>query len=86
MTRGGRQKDRDEPERKCIATGEVSPKAGLIRFVVGPDATVVPDIAAKLPGRGIYVSSTRAALDRAGYAAQFIRSETGLGAAQAVSH
>ncbi len=66
MTRGGREKLRDEPERKCIATGEVSPKAGLIRFVVGPDSSVVPDIAAKLPGRGIYVSSTRAALDRAG--------------------
>ena len=73
MTRGGRQKDRDEPERKCIATGEVSPKAGLIRFVVGPDATVVPDIAAKLPGRGIYVSSTRAALDRAGGKGLFAR-------------
>lgn len=66
MTRGGREKLRDEPERKCIATGEVSPKAGLVRFVVGPESVVVPDVAAKLPGRGIYVSATRAALDRAG--------------------
>jgi predicted RNA-binding protein YlxR (DUF448 family) len=65
MTRGGRRKDLDEPERKCIATGEVSPKSGLIRFVIGPDATVVPDIAARLPGRGIYVSADRAAIDRA---------------------
>ena len=73
MTRGGREKLRDEPERKCIATGEVSPKAGLIRFVVGPDSTVVPDVAAKLPGRGIYVSSTRAALDRAGGKGLFAR-------------
>jgi predicted RNA-binding protein YlxR (DUF448 family) len=65
MTRGGREKDLDEPERKCIATGEVNPKSGLIRFVVGPDDMIVPDVAFKLPGRGIYVLSDRAALDRA---------------------
>ncbi len=62
MTRGGREKDQDEPERKCLATGEVSPKSGLVRFVVGPDDGVVPDIAAKLPGRGMYVSADRAAI------------------------
>jgi len=73
MTRGGREKLRDEPERKCIATGEVSPKSGLIRFVVGPDSSVVPDVAGKLPGRGIYVGSTRAALDRAGGKGLFAR-------------
>ena len=64
MGRGGRTKDRsDGPERKCIATGEVNPKYGLIRFVVGPDGQIVPDILGKLPGRGIYVSADRAALD-----------------------
>ena len=52
-------------ERKCIATGQVRPKALLIRFVVGPDAEIVPDIAGKLPGRGIYVSSRKAALEKA---------------------
>ena len=66
MGRGGASKDRsDGPERKCIATGEVQPKHGLIRFVVGPDAQIVPDIAGKLPGRGIYVAANRAALDKA---------------------
>ncbi|MDR5652605.1 RNA-binding protein [Ruixingdingia sedimenti] len=65
MTRGGREKNRDEPERRCIATGEVSPKAGLIRFVVGPEGQVVPDLLARLPGRGIYVAADRAALDKA---------------------
>ncbi|MCU0815835.1 MAG: RNA-binding protein [Cypionkella sp.] len=64
MTRGGRDKMRDEPERKCIASGESQPKAGLIRFVIGPEAQVVPDVQGKLPGRGIYVSADRAALDR----------------------
>ena len=65
MTRGGREKDRDEPERKCIATGESQPKAGLIRFCLGPDGQVVPDILGKLPGRGIYVSADRAAIEKA---------------------
>ena len=62
MTRGGREKDQDEPERKCIATGESQPKAGLIRFCVGPGAALVPDVLGKLPGRGIYVSADRSVL------------------------
>jgi predicted RNA-binding protein YlxR (DUF448 family) len=65
MTRGGRDRDEDGPERRCIATGESQPKAGLIRFVVGPEGQVVPDLLGRLPGRGIYVSAQRAALDRA---------------------
>lgn len=73
MTRGGREKDRDEPERKCIATGESQPKAGLIRFCLGPDGQIVPDVLGKLPGRGIYVSADRAALDKAAKKSLFSR-------------
>jgi predicted RNA-binding protein YlxR (DUF448 family) len=66
MTRGGRKKDREDgPERRCIATGEVQPKQGLIRFVIGPDGQIVPDLSEKLPGRGIWVSADRAALELA---------------------
>lgn len=66
MTRGGRSKDRSAgPERRCIATGEVLPVERLIRFVVGPDGSIVPDIAGKLPGRGIWVSATRGDIDKA---------------------
>ncbi len=66
MGRGGQSKDRENgPERRCIATGVGRPKAALIRFVLGPEGRIVPDIAAKLPGRGIYVVPDRAALDRA---------------------
>ncbi len=65
MTRGGRDKDRSEPERRCIVTGEVQPKRGLIRFVVGPDNQIVPDIAEKLPGRGIWVAADKSALEQA---------------------
>jgi predicted RNA-binding protein YlxR (DUF448 family) len=66
MSRGGASKDRsDGPERKCIVTGDVQPKYGLIRFVAGPDGDLVPDIVGKLPGRGVYVSADRAAIDKA---------------------
>lgn len=66
MGRGGQPKDRkDGPERKCIATGEVHPRSNLVRFVVAPDATIVPDVAGKLPGRGIWVTAERSALDKA---------------------
>lgn len=66
MTRGGRQKDRDVSERRCIVSGDIQPRAGLIRFVIDPDNRVVPDILEKLPGRGLWVSADRAILERAG--------------------
>ena len=65
MTRGGKEKLQDDPERKCIVTGEVQPKAGLIRFCLGPDDLVVPDILGRLPGRGFYVAADRAAIEKA---------------------
>ncbi len=75
MGRGGQPKDRtDGPQRKCIATGEVRSKQGLIRFVVGPDAQVVPDILERLPGRGIWVSASKDALELAVKKGLFARS------------
>jgi uncharacterized protein len=74
VTRGGRTNDRDDPERKCIVSGESQPKAGLVRFVLGPDGMVVPDVAGKLPGRGVYVSADRAMLDKASAKGMFARS------------
>ena len=73
MTRGGREKEQDDPERKCIVTGESQPKAGLIRFCLGPDDMVVPDILGKLPGRGFYVTADRAAIDKAAKKGLFAR-------------
>ena len=63
MTRGGRDKVRDAPERRCIASGESGPTGSLIRFVLGPDDSVVPDLAGKLPGRGAWLSADRAAVE-----------------------
>ena len=65
MTRGGRISEQDDPERKCIVSGEVSPKSGLIRFCVGPEGQVVADVMAKLPGRGFYVTADRAMIEKA---------------------
>ena len=62
MTRGGRSKEREAPERRCAATGETSDKGPLIRFVVSPDGTATPDLAEKLPGRGIWIKADRDAL------------------------
>ena len=73
MTRGGREKEQDDPERKCIATGESQPKAGLVRFCIGPDNQVVPDILGRLPGRGIYVAADRAAITKAATKGLFSR-------------
>ena len=59
--------DEDEAmrQRRCIVSGEVLPESRLVRFVVGPDGEITPDVAAKLPGRGIWVGATTAALDTA---------------------
>lgn len=73
MTRGGRTDDKDSPERKCIVSGERQPKAGLIRFVAGPEGEVLPDLLNRLPGRGFWVTSTREALDRAAAKGLFSR-------------
>ena len=53
------------PERRCIATMERRPQAEMIRFVLGPDSRVVPDVAARLPGRGAWVTASREALEQA---------------------
>jgi predicted RNA-binding protein YlxR (DUF448 family) len=65
--------EKDEPERRCIVTGDVQPKAGLVRFVLGPDGLIYPDLAEKLPGRGIWVTADRAAIDRAAAKGLFAR-------------
>jgi predicted RNA-binding protein YlxR (DUF448 family) len=52
-------------ERFCALTRSAKPVDELIRFVVGPDGDVVPDVRRKLPGRGIWVTATRTAVDQA---------------------
>jgi uncharacterized protein len=54
-----------ERGRLCVATRAVRPLADLIRFVVGPDGEAVADVKCKLPGRGVWVTGTRATLEDA---------------------
>jgi predicted RNA-binding protein YlxR (DUF448 family) len=51
--------------RRCIVTGEVQSESRLMRFVADPDGNVVPDASAKLPGRGLWVTATRDAVNKA---------------------
>jgi len=62
-----------ERERRDIVTGEVMDEARLIRFVAGPDAVVVPDLARKLPGRGLWVAADRASVETAAKKGLFAR-------------
>ena len=52
-------------ERRCIVSRESAPREGLVRFVRGPEDTVVPDLAENLPGRGVWVSAERAKVETA---------------------
>jgi predicted RNA-binding protein YlxR (DUF448 family) len=52
-------------ERTCALTRELKPAAEMVRFVVGPGGEAVPDVKRKLPGRGIWVTATRAAIEDA---------------------
>jgi uncharacterized protein len=65
------------PERLCVATRTVRPVAGMIRFVIGPDCALVPDIKRKLPGRGVWVTANVGALtvaiERKAFARSFKR-------------
>lgn len=61
------------PVRTCIVTKQDLPQSDLLRFVCGPDGTVVPDLAGKLPGRGVYVTATRAAVMEASKKGAFSR-------------
>ena len=70
MTRGARHKrEEDEgvdgPLRRCIATGESRTPEEMVRFVATPAGAIVPDVAQKLPGRGMWVTSSREAVAKA---------------------
>lgn len=56
---------RGEAERTCIVNRTAGSPEGLIRFVVDPEGTIVPDLKAVLPGRGAWVTATRAAVTEA---------------------
>ena len=63
----------DLAERMCIVTRECLDESELIRFVRGPGGEAVPDLARKLPGRGVWVSLNRQRVAEAVKRNQFSR-------------
>ena len=65
------------PLRRCIVTRESHPKAEMIRFVLGPGREVVPDLAERLPGRGMWLSARGDVLEGAIGRGAFMRAARG---------
>lgn len=61
----GTERPAAAPLRRCIVTGNHGPRARLLRLVLSPDGVVTPDVAAKLPGRGAWLTPDRAVLAQA---------------------
>jgi predicted RNA-binding protein YlxR (DUF448 family) len=53
----------DEPERKCILSGEHGTRTALIRLAISPDGDVLPDVNARAPGRGAWIGVSRETLE-----------------------
>ncbi len=62
---GGPRTAKPGTARMCALTRQVRPIDELIRFVVAPSGEVAPDLKRKLPGRGLWISASRAALAEA---------------------
>jgi uncharacterized protein len=60
--------------RRCALSRAVLPEAELIRFVADPDGTIVPDLKAKLPGRGVWLRLDRDSVAQAARRGAFARS------------
>jgi predicted RNA-binding protein YlxR (DUF448 family) len=62
------------PLRLCAVSRTEKPTEELIRFVLAPDGTIVPDLARRLPGRGVWVEARRGAVATAARRNVFARS------------
>ncbi|WP_336294483.1 RNA-binding protein [Bartonella sp. CB169] len=52
-------------ERTCIVTRKNASAKTLIRFVVGPNNQIIPDLKSNLPGRGVWISAHHSAIETA---------------------
>jgi len=69
--RGG---DASDTERLCAVTRQTLDPGQLIRFVLSPEGTVVPDLERRLPGRGVWVGCDRRLVEKAVKAHTFTKS------------
>lgn len=56
---------RSSPLRQCALTRDRLAQSEMIRFVRSPQGGIVPDIAARLPGRGVWLKADRSLLAEA---------------------
>ncbi|MEA2894792.1 MAG: uncharacterized protein QOJ84_407 [Bradyrhizobium sp.] len=61
----GPRTNRSGTKRMCAVTRAVRPIDELIRFVVAPSGEVIADLKRKLPGRGLWVSTSHRAVAEA---------------------
>jgi predicted RNA-binding protein YlxR (DUF448 family) len=73
----GEEEPETGPLRRCIQTRDVQPKERMLRFVLGPGREIVPDIAGKLPGRGMWLSARGDVLETALSRGAFMRAARG---------
>jgi predicted RNA-binding protein YlxR (DUF448 family) len=66
------------PQRRCVVTRERDDKERMVRFVVGPERNLVPDLRAALPGRGFWLSARRDVLETALTKGGFARAARGV--------
>ncbi len=59
------QGGKHESERQCAVTRSRLASAKLLRFALDPDGAAVPDLKAKLPGRGVWITCTREIVEKA---------------------
>ncbi|HEY0852963.1 MAG TPA: RNA-binding protein [Bradyrhizobium sp.] len=69
----GPRTDKSATMRMCAVSREVRPVDELIRFVLSPQGAVVPDLKRKLPGRGLWITASRAKVAEAVKRNQFSR-------------
>jgi uncharacterized protein len=62
------------PMRRCLVARESLPCALLVRFVVAPDGTVIPDVEGRAPGRGMWLQARRDVVEKARASGLFARS------------
>jgi len=60
-------------ERRCAVSRVRAPASAMIRFALGPDHRVVPDITRKLPGRGVWIMARHGVVERAAREDRFSR-------------
>jgi uncharacterized protein len=57
--------DQSGPQRRCLVSGDIRERSEFLRFVVDPEGKIVPDIGARLPGRGLWLTPRRDIVEQA---------------------